>query len=365
MRHRDFLPAPMPTPRRPWLLPLLAATVAALIAGPAGAAEPAGAPRDADGRYRNFVPIPARSFTDLIALNLKVAFDKPAGTVPDQPVPVQPVAAADIAAAPDASLWKFGHSTVLIKLAGALWLTDPVFGERASPLSFIGPKRFHAPPIALDALPDIRAVLISHDHYDHLDRGSIEQLAAKTDWFVTPLGVGDRLIEWGVPAAKVRQLDWWQSTTIDGVRLVATPARHFSGRSLTDRNSTLWASWAILGAGQRIFYSGDTGWHAEFKTIGERLGPFDVTLIECGAYNTLWPDVHLMPEQAVQAHRDLRGRRLVPVHHGTFDLAMHRWDEPMQRVAAAAAAAGIDMVLPGVGMRLHLPLPLAVAAMAE
>jgi L-ascorbate metabolism protein UlaG (beta-lactamase superfamily) len=206
-------------------------------------------------------------------------------------------------------------------------------------------------------LPPLAGVILSHDHYDHLDRETVLALAATTKVFVTPLGVGDRLIDWGIDASKVRQLDWWQSVEIDGMALTATPAQHFSGRSLFDGNSTLWASWVIVDDDLRVFFSGDTGYFDGFRTIGERLGPFDVTLVETGAYDAQWPYVHMQPDDTVQAHIDLRGRLLVPIHNGTFDLAMHRWYEPFERVLGLAAARGIALSTPRMGERLDLAAP--------
>ncbi|MGJ4748786.1 MBL fold metallo-hydrolase, partial [Leptospira sp. SA-E8] len=186
----------------------------------------------------------------------------------------------------------------------------------------------HEAPITIDDLPPIEGVLLSHDHYDHLDHESILALADKAQHFIAPLGVGDRLIDWGVDPAKVRQLDWWAETEVDGLRFVSTPARHFSGRGLNDANSTLWSSWVVIDGAQRLFFSGDGGYFDGFKIIGERFGPFDVTLIECGAYDLRWAEVHMQPEEVLQAHQDLRGRWLVPIHHGTFDLGLHPWKEP-------------------------------------
>ena len=246
---------------------------------------------------------------------------------------------------------------LLAGTAGQFWLTDPVFAERASPFRRFGPKRFHAPPIALADVPPLRGVILSHDHYDHLDRETVLALAETTSVFLTPLGVGERLIEWGIDAAKVHQFDWWQGTTIDGLRFTATPAQHFSGRSVFDGNSTLWASWVIVDDDLRVFFSGDTGYFDGFKTIGERFGPFDVTLLETGAYDAQWPYVHMQPEHTVQAHIDLRGRWLVPVHNGTFDLAMHDWHEPFERVSSLSAARNIALSTPRMGERLNLPAP--------
>jgi L-ascorbate metabolism protein UlaG (beta-lactamase superfamily) len=197
-------------------------------------------------------------------------------------------------------------------------------------------------------------IVVSHDHYDHLDRETVLILAQRTEVFLTPLGVGDRLIEWGIDAAKVRQFDWWQGTQVEGIQFTATPAQHFSGRSLFDGNRTLWASWVIVDHDLRVFFSGDTGYFDGFSAIGERLGPFDVTLIETGAYDAMWPYVHMQPEETVQAHLDLRGRWLVPIHNGTFDLAMHRWQEPFERVTGLALARGVALSTPRMGERLDL-----------
>jgi L-ascorbate metabolism protein UlaG (beta-lactamase superfamily) len=314
-------------------------------------------PQRRDGRFHNPMPRPVQGFGKTLHIIWNAIFNKPAGTAPNSSLPIQPITRGQLAAAPDRSLFRLGHSTMLIKLRGGWWLTDPVFAERASPFQWMGPKRFHQPPIALHDLPPIRGVILSHDHYDHLDHQTIQYLAATTDVFLTPLGVGDRLIEWGVPAAKVRQFDWWQGTEIDGLRLTATPAQHFSGRTPFDGNSTLWASWVIIDDDLRVFFSGDTGYFDGFKIIGERLGPFDITLMETGAYDPQWPYVHMQPEQTVQAHMDLRGRWLMPVHNGTFDLAMHPWREPFERVLALTAERDIPLATPRMGERLDLASP--------
>ncbi|HEY2976767.1 MAG TPA: MBL fold metallo-hydrolase [Burkholderiaceae bacterium] len=314
-------------------------------------------PQQHDGRFRNAVPAEPPGWRKTLAITWRFLFDKPDDTVPPQAVPMQPLTAAQLQAAPDRSLYRLGHSTLLLKLDGAFWLTDPVFSERASPLQWMGPKRFHSPPIAIDELPPIEGVILSHDHYDHLDHDAIVKLAPKVRHFITPLGVGDRLIAWGVDAAKVQQLDWWQSTDVNGVRFVATPAQHFSGRGLNDRNSTLWASWVILGGDLRLFFSGDTGYHADFRRIGERYGPFDVTMLETGAYDPQWPDVHMQPHETLQAHLDLRGRSLLPVHNGTFDLAMHAWDDPFERIVELAEAKGVPVITPMMGEAVALRQP--------
>lgn len=311
----------------------------------------------ADGKFQNAIPTQAMSFTWQAKVMWRFMTEKSPESAPNQRQEVQSLTADDLQKAPDLSLWRLGHSTVLLKLEGKFWLTDPVFAERSSPVGFAGPKRFHAPPIGRDALPEIEAVILSHDHYDHLDRDTVLAIEPKVKHFLTPLGVGNRLIAWGVPSEKVQQFDWWEETTIGAVRLVATPAQHFSGRSLTDRNSTLWASWALLTPETRLFFGGDGGYFDGFKTIGERLGPFDLTLLENGAYNEDWPDIHMQPEQTVQAHQDLRGRQLVPIHNSTFDLALHAWTEPLERITELTKQRNVSLSTPRIGERLDIRQP--------
>jgi L-ascorbate metabolism protein UlaG (beta-lactamase superfamily) len=281
-------------------------------------------------------------------------FNKPANTRPSGEIPVQRVTREQLLNAPNGTVYRLGHSTVLMKLADAFWMTDPMFSDRASPLRFFGPERFHAPPISIDELPQIKGVIISHDHYDHLDQNSIMRLAGKTEYFLTPLGVGDILIDWGVPAAKVRQLDWWQETEVAGVRFAATPAQHFSGRGLFNRNRTQWASWVILAPDRRLFFSGDSGYFDGFKRIGETYGPFDMTMLETGAYDANWPGVHMQPEESIQAHIDLKGRSLLPIHNGTFDLSMHSWHDPFDRAVALGEAQHVSVFIPEMGEPVSL-----------
>ena len=310
-----------------------------------------------DGKFRNAIKMREYSFGEMLGLWWNAMLNKPKGTVPEGAVPVRTLTRAELLAAPDQTLYRLGHSTMLLKLGGAFYLTDPVFSERASPVQFAGPKRFHAPPIDIAELPPIKAVLLSHDPSDHLDHAAIMALAAKTEHFLAPLGVGDRLVGWGVDANKVRQLDWWQDTTIAGVRFVATPAQHFSGRTLGDRDTTLWASWVILHQDLRLFFSGDSGYFKGFKEIGERFGPFDVAMVETGAYDKQWPDVHMQPEETLQAFLDLKGKWLLPVHNGTFDLALHRWQDPLERISALAASKGVTLTTPEMGEPLDLTRP--------
>lgn len=272
---------------------------------------------------------------------------------PKSEIPIIQVDPNGFAEPPESGLritW-LGHSTYLIEIGGIRALIDPVWAERASPFTWAGPQRFYQPPLPLSALPEIDVILISHDHYDHLDYETVLALKDRDIRWMVPLGVGAHLESWGVPNDRVSELDWWESRTVSGVQLTATPARHFSGRSVkfNDKNATLWAGWALKSSQRSVFYSGDTGLHPAFKEIGERLGPFDLTLMETGAYNSMWPDVHLGPEQAVLAHQLVRGRVMMPAHWGLFDLAMHSWTEPAERVIEAAKALGesINVVRPG------------------
>ncbi|BEP61038.1 MBL fold metallo-hydrolase [Variovorax sp. V213] len=272
-------------------------------------------------------------------------------TVPVDPIPVRMLSTADLDAldAKANHVVRLGHSSHLFKLQGKYWLIDPVFSERASPFSFVGPKRFHKPPLTLEQLPPIEGLVLSHDHYDHLDVATIEYLALRVKHYFVPLGVRARLVAMGVPAERVTEFDWWQSGEHDGVKLTATPAQHFSGRTLTDRDRTLWASWVVQSGDQRIFYSGDSGYFPGFKQIGERFGGFDLALMENGAYDAYWPAVHMTPEQSVQAFEDLRGKVLYSVHNSTFDLAFHTWHDPLDRIADLSQAKKIELATPVIG----------------
>ncbi len=269
---------------------------------------------------------------------------------PSEPLPVAQRVAQEFAnPASEPRITWFGHSSVLVELDGQRILIDPMWGDYASPGRLFGVKRFFAPPIPLDDLPEIDAVVLSHDHYDHLDEPTIKALRERVPFFVVPLGLGAHLEYWGVPPERIVELDWWERVDVGGVELVCTPARHFSGRMFIDRDATLWAGWALIGQSRRVFFSGDSGLFPGFEEIGARLGPFDVTMMETGAYNADWPDVHMGPEQAVEAHRMVRGRLMMPIHWGTFNLAFHGWTEPVERLLVAAERAGVQVAIPRPG----------------
>jgi len=250
-------------------------------------------------------------------------------------------------------IW-LGHSTVYLEVDGTRVLIDPVWSDRASPFRIAGPKRSHPVPIALADLPVVDVVVISHDHYDHLDPGVVRELAPRGVTFAVPLGIGADLEAWGVAAEQIIELDWWEGAAVGSLSLTATPARHFSGWLVTDRDRTLWASWTLVGPKSRVFYSGDTGWQDDFEKIGDKFGPFDLTIMKCGAYGDGWPDIHINGVQAVEAHLLLKGRRMLPVHWLTFDLALHPWDEPVIQAVETGAELGAEVITPQVGELIDL-----------
>jgi L-ascorbate metabolism protein UlaG (beta-lactamase superfamily) len=269
---------------------------------------------------------------------------------PSQPLPIVPM--TGYAQQPASEGLRFvwlGHSSVLVELNRKRILIDPVFSERASFLPWAGPKRFQPSPIQAKDLPNIDAVLISHDHYDHLDKHTIRNIMEKTASFHVPLGVAALLRSWGVPAAKIHEYAWWDEQEVDGIRIVATPARHFSGRGLFDRNRTLWCSWVVSGDGRKIYHCGDTGMTAQFREIGKKYGPFDVAFMKIAAYNENWPDIHLNPEQAAEAGQDLGAQTLVPIHWATFDLSLHSWYEPIERLVTTAEQRDMRVITPMMG----------------
>ncbi|SON60903.1 L-ascorbate-6-phosphate lactonase UlaG [Mycobacterium simulans] len=234
-----------------------------------------------------------------------------------------------------------------------------MWSDRCSPSDLVGPQRLHPPPVQLEGLPAVDAVVISHDHYDHLDIDTVRGLArTQRAPFFVPLGVGAHLRSWGIPEQRIVELDWNQSAQVDELTVICMPARHFSGRFFS-RNNTLWASWAFIGPGHRAYFGGDTGYTKSFAQIGADHGPFDLTLMPIGAYNTAWPDIHMNPEEAVRAHLDVsESGLLVPIHWGTFRLAPHPWAEPVERVLKAAEPDGVQVAVPLPGQRIDPAAPL-------
>ncbi|MEU2109509.1 MBL fold metallo-hydrolase [Streptomyces sp. NPDC019507] len=314
-------------------------------------------PHFADGVFQN--PVGARTRPSGSTLEFaKTYFRREARRRrgPAAPIPLHPTTLEDLARPPASGLrltW-MGHSSVLAEIDCKRVLFDPVWGRRCSPFAFAGPKRLHAVPLPLAALGPVDVVVISHDHYDHLDLPSIRVLASTDTLFAVPLGVGAHLERWGVSESRLRELDWNESTQVDGLRLTATPARHFCGRGLRNQQHTLWASWAVEGpSGHRIYHSGDTGYFPGFRDIGAEHGPFDATMIQIGAYSEYWPDIHMTPAEGMRAHLDLQGGQpsgvMLPIHWGTFNLALHAWAEPGEWTKDAAEDAGQAAAFPRPG----------------
>jgi L-ascorbate metabolism protein UlaG (beta-lactamase superfamily) len=248
-----------------------------------------------------------------------------------------------------------GHSTMLIKINGLTIITDPVFSKRASMFQFIGPQKFaYSCTYKFSDLPKIDIVLLSHDHYDHLDYGSIRYLKDKADRFIMPLGVGSHLEHWGVNPTKIEEYDWWEKATISGVEFTATPGRHFTGRMISDRFKTLWCGWAIKSEKNNFYFSGDSGYFDGFEKIGEKLGPFDFSFVECGQYSQYWPFIHMMPEESVQAAIDVKSKVAMPIHWGKYKLSIHAWYEPPTRFTAKAKAENLAVVTPQIGQTFTL-----------
>jgi L-ascorbate metabolism protein UlaG (beta-lactamase superfamily) len=314
-------------------------------------------PQWKDGAFEN--PEPIVNHVEMISGFFNVSPD----ATPKTPVDAQKVDPAFLAVPPATGLritW-MGHSTTLIELDGHRVLTDPVWSDRVGPLTWIGPTRYFPPLIALDALGKLDAVLISHDHYDHLDQRTVVALKNQTDKFIVPLGVGAHLEYWGIPLEKIVEVDWWEHVKVGGLDVVSTPVRHASGRQVFDKDATLWSSYALLGPAHRVYYSGDTGLFTAMQDIGERFGPFDVTMIEVGQYHRGWPDWHIGPEQAVTAHEMLRGKVFFPIHWGLFTLAYHAWTEPIERSVLAAKSQSATIVTPRPGQSVEPEVATAFA----
>lgn len=278
-------------------------------------------------------------------------FNPPPNTIPKQKLPIEKIDSLEITSYKDSTrlIW-FGHSTFLLQIKNKNILIDPMFGKVPAPHPTLGNNRFSKElPIDIEKLPLIDAVLISHDHYDHLDYGSIKKLKDKVKMFYTPLGVGAHLMEWGIGKESIVELDWWQETTFDDLIFRCTPAQHFSGRGLNDRSNTLWSSWIIKSDTDNIFFSGDSGYGPHFKEIGDKFGPFDFAMMECGQYNELWSDIHMFPEETAQAGVDVQAKLIMPIHWGAFKLGMHPWTEPVERISKKAKELNIKMIIPKIG----------------
>ncbi|NUR90079.1 MAG: Zn-dependent hydrolase [Nonomuraea sp.] len=322
-----------------------------LDSGPERAARIRRSPQFRDGTFYNPMPEPTALATPPPGMLRELAKDRdsrrPSGLIPLRVPPVDEPPARGVRA-----IW-YGHASTLVEIDGRRVLFDPVWSKRPSPSQFVGPKRHHPVPVELNELPEVDAIAISHDHYDHLDMMTVKWLTATQKApFLVPLGIGAHLERWGVPLFRIIELDWEEEATVAGLRFVSTAARHFSGRSLR-RNDTLWGSWVVAGPASRVFYAGDSGYFEGYKGIGAAHGPFDLTLMPIGAYSPAWPDIHMNPEQAVNAGLDLGSRLLLPVHWATFTLALHPWGEPVQRLWKEAKARDVAIAVPRPGQAVE------------
>jgi len=269
---------------------------------------------------------------------------KPSNLLPEQIPDLEEFLNADPALK---TIW-FGHSTILINIDGVILLIDPVFSDAASPLNFVG-RRFQKPVLQLNELPDIDFIVISHDHYDHLDFETIRYFVNKETTFIVPLGVGSHLESWGISSNRIVEKNWWEKAILKNIVFVSTPAQHFSGRSMLDKNKTLWSSWIIQSKNHKIFYSGDSGYDVHFKEIGDKYGPFEVAFLETGQYDDLWLEVHNSPKESIQAYKDLKANVYFPVHWGMFSLARHTWNDPILQLFKYSRQQEVNIVAPKLG----------------
>ena len=314
----------------------------------------------AEGIFINNEPIVMHMDCHSVTQMVKEMFEPDPNVSPIQNIEVQKIEPATLVDKVDSLTrvtW-FGHSSFLIEMDGKNILLDPVFGKYAAPVELLGRPRYNKEmPISIEDLPQIDAIIISHDHYDHLDYPSIKKLKSKTSHFLVPLGVGNHLRAWGIAEENITEMDWWQESILDDISIAFTPSRHMSGRGLSDQSATLWGSWVLKGASKNIFFSGDGGYGKHFKEIGAKYGPFDLGLMECGQYNKLWADVHMQPEQTILAAQDVGAKMMVPIHWGAFSLATHSWTDPIERVTTEAGKIGLPIATPQIGEQLIVGNP--------
>ncbi|WP_435314465.1 MBL fold metallo-hydrolase [Cellulophaga fucicola] len=305
-----------------------------------------------DGKFNNTLPVPKDlSFSETLSLAYKFFSTKVPNGRPNKDIKAHKIDSASVANYnKDTRLIWYGHSSFLLQIDKKNILLDPMLGKVAAPHPLLGGNRFNKDfPLPLEKLTHIDAVLFSHDHYDHLDYETILKIKDKTKHFYVPLGVGAHLEAWGVPTNKITELDWWQDITLESLTFICTPAQHFSGRKLNNNQSTLWSSWVIQSKEDNIYFSGDSGYAPHFKEIGEKYGPFDIALMECGQYNQMWADIHMMPEETAQAGLDIKAKKIMPIHWAGFKLALHDWTDPITRVKAKANELNLEVITPEIG----------------
>ncbi|MFD2717633.1 MBL fold metallo-hydrolase [Hymenobacter monticola] len=306
-----------------------------------------------EGEFVNLIPTREMTGGSMPSVMWKFLFHKSPQAAPPSPLPTQPLDSLAITRKTPEMVrvtW-FGHSASLVEIAGQNVLLDPMLSVEMGPVSWATPNRYNRSlAIAPEKLPPIAAVLVSHDHYDHLDYATVRKIKDKVGHFYVPLGIGPHLRRWGVPDSKIVEMNWGDTARVaGGLTVRCTPSRHFSGRGLGNRNSTLWCSWVMQAPAKRVFYTGDGGYGPHFAAIGQQYGPFDLALVECGQYNESWADIHMKPEQSVQAARDVRAAVMMPVHWGAFTESLHAWNEPVTRATAEAARLGQPITTPHLG----------------
>jgi L-ascorbate metabolism protein UlaG (beta-lactamase superfamily) len=309
-----------------------------------------------DGKFVNPIEAPIMAPDSTWSYIKKRFFSSRIDPEPTGKVPVKTIQQNEWTGINNESLffaW-LGHSSILIAVDGKKILVDPVLEKRASPFSMIGPRRFHPTPATAKGLPPIDVVLITHDHYDHLEEPTIKQLDSKTSLFLVPLGIGELLEDWGISPKKIVELDWWEHYKVGSIKFIATPAVHYARRWLFDGDERLWCSWSVQSQNRRFYISGDSGYFDGFKKIGDELGPFDMTFLKIGSYDDMWKQIHMLPEEAVQQHQDLRGYIMFPLHWATFDLALHPWYEPIERLLASVETKNVQIITPLIGERVDI-----------
>lgn len=309
-----------------------------------------------DGKFVNKIPTRLGIGSSDSGAAVGASDSKAKEVNPKGEIPVDKIDWKKINSAEDSFTW-LGHSTFLLSIDNKKLLMDPMLGPNASPVSFVGVKRYkYSEDLSniIEELPQLDGVFISHDHYDHLDYGTILKLKDKVSHYFVPMGVSAHLIKWGVPKEKIIELNWWEEAKYEGLNIALTPSRHFSGRGIFNRNTTLWGGFVIKGENTKLYTSGDGGYGPHFKEIGEKYGPFDITLMEGGQYNYRWADVHMTPEQSVQGNIDAKGKNMVLMHWASFTLSNHGWREPIERGLAATEKSGVNLVTPKIGNTVYI-----------
>ena len=322
-------------------------------------------PNFKEGKFVNAkAHIPEKmSFGKMVSVSRKFFFSKVPNGSPKMNISVKKVAKESLLNySEEARLLWFGHSAFLLQTASKVILIDPMLGKVAAPHEWLGSQRFNSDiPLPIAEMPTIDAVIISHDHYDHLDYPSIKKLAGKVKRFYVPLGVGVHLRAWGIEANRIMEMDWWQETQLEELHFTFTPAQHFSGRKFSNGQHTLWGSWVIRSDDFNLFFSGDSGYGPHFTEIGKTYGPFDLALMECGQYNEMWPDIHMFPEETVQAGLDVRAESVLPIHWGGFKLALHSWTDPIERAMKKGEELEMPIITPQIGEFIPIKHPLGTS----